>query len=438
MAMVENLQYEYPIGNNGETSFPNVVRGMFPNASGTTLSSNWTSGEVRTYTFKGIVPSYVRDKTQLNFVAFIQRLSDKYVEQSAITTPFTFSLDLSAVSLNGQFANCNASQYTPSVNIANVGLQTVNSCYIYEYLDGNLIDGPNYALNLPGGNSISQTLGTLNLSPGVHNISVTITSPNFTADPNPANNVASMIIDIAQPTVNTPLVDGFENGDPTVNDGWAVEDVDHDSTWRVVPDGHNSAHSEMVDFIEELANDFVGASNNLYTPPLNLTYISHATVKFDYANQLINFGNNEYGGDSLYIDVSSDCGATWNTVYANGFTAMATAPAQNYGNTLTNFVPTNSQWKTDSADISVVANNNNVLLRFRPTTLDGNNFYLDNVNITTADSVPYTPPTAITPVASGIQSLNVYPNPANTTINVVLQLDKAAEVSYRLTDVTGI
>lgn len=446
LAMVENLQYEYPIGNNGEVYFPNVVRKMYPSSAGTTLPASWTNGETKTYTFGGVFPSYIRDKTQVNFVAMVQDLGNKFIEQTAISNPFTFSTDLAAVSLNGQFGNCYSSQYKPAVNIANLGLTEVSECYISEYLDGNFIDSSLYTINLQAGNSIVQTLNPIDVTPGVHTVKVNITSPDFGTDPNPANNTYSMIIDAADSTVNTPLTEGFENGDPAVNGGWAVEDVCHDSTWRVVTTGYNSAHGYMIDFADDLSDDFYGSStrdiydyyenpvNNLYSPPLNLTHISHAVVSFNFAQQFLNFGGGDIGGDSLYIDVSSDCGATWTTVHGLGST---TAGEQSVTSSFNIFVPTSSaDWGLDSADISVVANHDNVLLRFRPVFEDGNDFYLDNINIHTSDSVPYTPPTAINEV-QGIQSLNIYPNPANTQINVVMTLDNNAEVSYQLTDVAG-
>jgi thiol-disulfide isomerase/thioredoxin len=432
-AMVENLQFAYPPGNNGETAWGNAVRKMYPGSGGTTVPSSWTNGEVKTYHFSGKVPSYIYDVTQVRFVAFVQNTGTKFVEQTGISNFFTFNLDLATTGIVGHFDNCNASQYTPVLSLSNLGNQNISSCYINTYVDGVFQDSTLWTGNLPGGNSLNTTLNSLTLAPGLHTLKVVLTSPNFTTDPNQGNNTATITFNVSAPTSATPLTEGFENGDPIANDGWAVEDLDHDSTWRVVATGHNSSHSEMVDFIDDFANDFVSPSNNLYAPPLNLTYTAHATVKFDYANQFINFGNNEYGGDSLYIDVSSDCGNTWTTVYGKG---NSTAPAQNYGNTLTNFVPTSTQWASDSADISVVSNHDNVLLRFRPTFDDGNNFYLDNVNIYTYDSVPYTPPTGIASVY-GIQSLQVYPNPANSQVNVVVTLDKDLELGYQLTDVTG-
>ena len=68
LAMVENLQFAAAPGNNGETSWSNAVRGMYPTYLGTTLPLTWTNGQVGTYVIKGKLPSFIRDKTKVRFV----------------------------------------------------------------------------------------------------------------------------------------------------------------------------------------------------------------------------------------------------------------------------------------------------------------------------------------------------------------------------------
>ena len=436
MAMVENLQFNTPPGNNGETSWGNAVRAMYPSYAGTGLSSSWTNGQVATYTFKGKMPSFIRDKTQVRFVAFIQDNIDKHVQQTAISSFYSFDVDVATAGLQGSFDNCPSSQYAPIINITNVGNNTISSCNISEYLDNVFIDSSTWSGSIANGGLASVSLARLTIPTGIHKITVQLTSPNNTGDPNPGNDSVSIVVSIPDSETNMPLVEGFENGDPATNAGWAVENPDHDSTWRVVSTGDNSASSYMVDFIDEYEHDFVGPTNNLYTPPLNLAYAAHATIKFSFANQWIYFGLNQqgdstFGLDSLYIDVSSDCGNTWTTVYGTGAT---TAGAQS-DNSLYIFEPTADQWISDTADISVAANHENVLLRFRPLFYDGNQFFLDNVNIYKYDSVPYNP-AGIEPV-SNIQSLTVYPNPASNMLNFNLTINGPSHLTYVITDVSG-
>jgi len=433
MAMVENLQFATAPGNNGETAWSNAVRAMYPTYSGTTIPSTWVNGHVQSYFFKGKLPSFIRDKTQVRFVAFIQDATSKLVQQTAISNYYNFDLNISTTGIQGGFGTCNSSQYTPVINLTNTGNQTITSCYISEYLDNVFIDSLPWTGSLASAASVNYSLPALNVTQGIHKLTLKITSPNNTITPNPASDSASINLNIPGTEVTTPLIEGFENGDPTITAGWAIENPDHDSTWRLVNVGDGSSHSFMVRyFYSNFYNDFVGPQNNLYAPPINLTYAAHATVKFSYANQWINFGNG-YGLDSVYVDVSSDCGNTWTTVLAEG---GATAPAQTYGNNMTEFSPSSTaQWKNDTADISVVANHDEVLLRFRTTSIDGNDLYLDNINIYKYDSVPYY--AAGIQAISNIQSVSVYPNPANAQLNVSVQLQNNNTVSYMLTDLIG-
>jgi len=433
MAMVENLQFSAPPGNNGETSWTNAVRAMYPSYIGTTLTLAWTNGQSAVYTFKGKMPAFIRDKSQVRFVAFVQNTlgANKDIQQTGISPFYNFNLDLAATSIQGNFGNCYSTEYTPVVNIANVGTQTVSSCFISEYLDNVFVDSIPWSGSLAATNTTTANLSPLTVTPGVHKVTVKITGPNHGIDANLGNDSISLEINAPVQQVSTPLVEGFENGNPVGAGGWAIEAPDHDSTWRVVSPGASSAHSFMVDYYDAVYDDFVSPTDNLYAPPIDLTYAAHATVMFTFANQWLDFGGGSYGWDSLDVDVSTDCGNTWTNVYA---TNVATAtPAQSI-NTAVAFVPTSAQWKVDSADISIAANHPNVLVRFRPQNFDGNNIYLDNVNIYKYDSVNYV--NAITPV-SGIQSVSVYPNPSNSQLNINLQLENDAAVSYQLTDLTG-
>lgn len=429
VAMVEDLNFSYSPGNNSETSWTNAVRGMYPTPIGTTLPATWTSGQVQTYNVKGKIPAFVRDKSKLRFVAFAQDAS-KHIQQAGISDYFKFNVDISTTGVQGNFDNCNSSQYTPVLNLSNVGTQAITSCYISEYLDNTFLDSVQWTGNLDIASQTNYQFAPLSVTSGVHKLTFKITRANNSLDPNPGNDSASITLDIPVAETDVPFTEGFENGNP-ITAGWSVESPDHDSTWRVVAHGNGSAHSFMEDYYDDLYNDFVGPIDNFYAPPLNLTYAAHATVVFSFANQWVDFGGGSYGWDSLSVDVSTDCGSTWTEVYA---TNVATAPAQSV-NSAVAFVPTISQWKTDSADISSVANHDEVLVRFRPQSFDGNNLYLDNINIYKYDSVPYTP-SGITSLTN-VQSVSVYPNPANTQVNVSVQLANNNPVSYQITDVTG-
>lgn len=80
--------------------------------------------------------------------------------------------------------------------------------------------------------------------------------------------------------------------------------------------------------------------------------------------------------DSLFIGVSTDCGASYQYVYYDGGLSLATAPDNQ-----SEFIPAANEWKTDTVDLSSWAGQSNVQIAFRNKGDWGNVLYLDNVNL---------------------------------------------------------
>src|SRR5690606_13619275 len=97
------------------------------------------------------------------------------------------------------------------------------------------------------------------------------------------------------------------------------------------------------------------------------------SLRFDvaYARYNANFS------DTLEVKISTDCGTTWTSVYLKGGTVLSTAPdASNL------FVPTSSQWRTESVPISTIAaGQGNVMFSFVNRGHYGQAIYLDNINL---------------------------------------------------------
>ncbi|MBA3828153.1 MAG: T9SS type A sorting domain-containing protein [Taibaiella sp.] len=54
-AWVKNMTFSSSAGTNGETTFENVVRRMYPGTGGTAVPSSWTAGTNNHYTIKGAI-----------------------------------------------------------------------------------------------------------------------------------------------------------------------------------------------------------------------------------------------------------------------------------------------------------------------------------------------------------------------------------------------
>jgi hypothetical protein len=109
----------------------------------------------------------------------------------------------------------------------------------------------------------------------------------------------------------------------------------------------------------------------------------------------------------MFIQVSTDCGQSWKTLYANGGADMQTR-----SDVSSVFIPKPSEWKQDTVDLSAYAGlTSGVALRFSGKNDLGNNFFLDNVLL--GDRV-----VASENETETREGIAIYPNPATNSVVV--------------------
>jgi len=120
--------------------------------------------------------------------------------------------------------------------------------------------------------------------------------------------------------------------------------------------------------------------DNLLTPYLSFAGQTGVTLTFKVAYARYNATY----VDSLIVLASADCGITWNRVYNKGGSTLATIAA----NQTTAFVPTATQWRLETVDLTPFAGQSNVRLMFQNKSGYGQMLYLDEINITGGASLP--------------------------------------------------
>ncbi|HTF03788.1 MAG TPA: PKD domain-containing protein, partial [Bacteroidia bacterium] len=179
-------------------------------------------------------------------------------------------------------------------------------------------------------------------------------------------------------SVLPPLVEGF-TATTFLPAGWrAVNNATQSVYWqRSSTVGHNSSQSA---YFNNLNNNTNGATDDMVTPGINLTGYGSPQMQFDVAYARYSASRS----DSLEVLVSDDCGVTWTSVYLKGGTTLSTVPDQT-----TTFTPTNSQWRTETVNLSAYANVSSLTIAIRNHGRHGNYIYLDNINISaTATTAP--------------------------------------------------
>ncbi len=123
--------------------------------------------------------------------------------------------------------------------------------------------------------------------------------------------------------------------------------------------------------------DQFGAKDFFLSPEIDLSKVWKPRLAFDLAYSGL-FG---FGPDSLYIQISTDCGSTIDkTVYAKTDTELITVPFPDF--IAEPFVPlTATDWRTEEIDLSEFAGQR-ILIRFLHVAGYGNNLWIDNIQIT--------------------------------------------------------
>src|SRR5690606_8342921 len=169
-----------------------------------------------------------------------------------------------------------------------------------------------------------------------------------------------------------PLEEDAENG--TAPAGWSLQNPDNSTTWTTanVTNGPACASTSawMINYSSYSAT---GQEDRLLTPPIDLTASSSALLTFDHAYARY---NSSYF-DAFRVDISSDCGSSWTTLFEAAGSALATAP----DNTGGNWAPANcDQWASHNISLADY-DGQTVVLRFVGICGYGQRLYMDNIRV---------------------------------------------------------
>jgi hypothetical protein len=310
---------------------------------------------------------------------------------------------------------------TPEVIIQNFGDSTITSLDLAYSVDGEPASIYNWTGTLTTLATTNVVLPDITVDEGIHTLTVTTQNPNGEEDLNGSNDTGEIGFSVFTSGTAVPITQGFE-GDEFPPGGWSVKNNSGGITWERREDiGYESDASAWVNNYEY---DDEGATDDLFSIPVDLTGISSPYVSFDVAYAYFKQGLTELI-DALEVLVSTDCGETFNSVYYKEGEDLETRSPLS-----ASFNPTSSQWRKDSIDISEYADEDFVIVVFRSITGYGNNLYLDNINIFNYE------------VAQSISSVNAenwwsaYPNPANEQL-IVQGTRSMPEGTMQMVDIQG-
>ncbi|MBA2613153.1 MAG: T9SS type A sorting domain-containing protein [Bacteroidetes bacterium] len=419
--MVERLiQFSVQPGTNGEKNFEDAAIKSFPTVSGYGLPTAWTIGQTQTFTLNCPIPSYTRKKDEVAFVGFIQNEANKNVLQAFRVDKVAIPTD-ALTALDAKVDVTCSSNITPQVTVKNNGLNPLTSFTVTPYTDGVAGTTTPWAGNLAVGASTTLVLNTTSTgtTSGSHTFSFTVlmNSPyNFF---NVSNKVNYLVASNYQ---TTPIIEDFSLSTfPPTN--WTRVNSNNGPSWsRVVNVGSyaNSADYGAIKF-DFYTNPVPGDVDELYLPPIDLSGSSTPNLSFDIAKAQRISEN-----DQLDVFVSNNCGATWTNVYSKAGQVLATSAAI----TAPFIAPLAQDWLTETIALTGFATSN-VIVKFRATNDNGNNLYLDNVNLSQAN------PSGIAKNNRDDANISIFPNPANSDVTLKIKSDNAGTSNIKVTNTIG-
>ena len=152
-----------------------------------------------------------------------------------------------------------------------------------------------------------------------------------------------------------------------------AEDADLDGvTWEMNSQvGSSGTHSMKLNNFNSTQGDL----DILYSSTYDLSVFQLAELSFSYASAEKFVSNN----DRLIVSYSTDCGENWNSFWNVNTNNLATASPVSGSE----FVPSSSDWTNVSQSLPLAAaSSEDVQIRFSFISGGGNNFYIDDINIT--------------------------------------------------------
>jgi len=357
--------------------------------TGTTGNVNWFPAAGEWKTDRIDIKPLIGANTKVN-VAFVTRNlygQNIFIDDINIANVQLLHRDVSPTRIVAPFAKLCFRDLAPSVEVTNQGLDTIKTLKVYYSINNGTPVLFNFTGAIATNKTTTVTFPNVTLpSTGNYTIKFYTGEPNGLADQAPANDTISTAFQVLDP-IALPLKEGFEGTTfPPAN--WQL--IRSNGTYSWERETRGSTEGVASAWIRNRRLSTGGAKDELYSPLLQVSAPDSVFLEFDLAHVTGQYpGSTAVQLDSLEILLTKDCGKTFNTVYKKWGADLQTindpnfAPVYPATDTI-GFVPTNrNQWRSEKVNLSALlgGTTGNFQLVFRNISNNGNNTFLDNINI---------------------------------------------------------
>ncbi len=353
-------------------------------------------------------------------VGFIQDDGNKNVLQAARADKVPVPAD-ALTGLNAKVDVTCSSVIKPQISIYNNGSNPITSFTVIPYIDAVAGTITTWNGNLAVGSATTLVLNSVNtiVANGPHTFSyqLVMNNPyNFTKISNGVNFL------VATDHQSAPVAEAFSGTTfPPIK--WTAVNPNNGPSWSRATNVGSYANPASLGALKFnfYANPVVGDEDELYLPPVDLSGTAVPVLSFDLAK-----AQRGTAQDQLVILVSKDCGATWTTVYDKAGQQLATGAT---ASTAVN-VPAAQDWKAVSVPLPGFAEAE-VLVKFKAINDNGNNLFIDNINLSQAL------PTTSKELDQEEMRVSLFPNPAAEHATLEIISEEAAPATIKIINASG-
>lgn len=439
----EEVLFDSPPGSTNERDFYNVMRLMIPSADGAPVGAI-AAGDSLVFEYAAPLPKYIYGYDQIAVAAFVQSNGNRRIHQAAYSEAKEIGDEYPDLAISfGLDQPNNLCTYTlnPAIVVENAEETEVTSFDVALSLNGEEVAAQSWTGTLSQGQSVSLDMGELPVNAGRNELYFEVTNINDgLADYNRFNQLEdTRVFYTLQPApVGERISEAFETTPNLAvpDNSLIIRDADLEfgvvnrnylvglgASFSGQPGGHgSSAKSIMVDFYNW---DETGDKAYLIFEKIDLSESENTILSFDHAHAQYPFSSFDTN-DRLSIEVSADCGDNWVMIYNKAGAALSTrSPATAY------FVPSGSQWASDTLDLSAFDGAAELTVRFTATSDYGNNLFIDNINVQEEVVSRVDEPGLLE------GKVFAYPNPASEWVNVDIQLVESSRLDVTVFDASG-
>jgi hypothetical protein len=297
--------------------------------------------------------------------------------------------------------------FTPTATIVNLGLDTITTIKVSYKIDDGAEITTNWTGKLTKCDNVTISLPAATTTVGTHVISVYTSLPNGAADQFVQNDTLKKAFSVFSTTPSpTPIYEGFEDAQfPRSN--WGIYNVNGGTTWESTSESAKSGTKSLVIRNSNSSNSN-GALDYFITPIVaNSSSFDSLFVDFDlaYRSGVQYPGSTVFPLDTLEILATSDCGATFTSVWKKFGFELQTVNDPNYTFTDVYIPRQKEEWKANRVYLTPYVGSSSFQLYFASKGNKQNSIWLDNINITSQKL----------PQRLKDQGYLIYPNPFNNT-----------------------